>query len=193
MNGQDITPLLERVRTGDADARSRLWERVEREVRAIASHALRRENKAHRMETTAVVDEAYLRLFGEKAPAFEHREHLFGAVARIVAEILIGEARRRRRRPKPVDPDALLGVLDEAPTQTWTAEDFAAVDAAIDRLEEDPRHERKANVLRMQYFGGLSLEKIAELLELSRDSVKRDLRLGRAWIYRELTRRKGLG
>lgn len=168
-----VTELLERVRAGEKGARDELWERVEEEVRAIVSRRLRREAKAHRPDTTSVVDEVYRRLF-RNPPAFENRAHFFGSVARIVQQILIGEARLRKRRPKPIDPEKLHTIIADASGESLTRDDFDALEAVLARLEEKPRYTRKVAIFRMRLFGGLSPAEIAEKLKVSLDTVKKD-------------------
>jgi RNA polymerase sigma factor (TIGR02999 family) len=183
-----LTVLLNRIGAGDGQARWQLWARVAQEVRLIAESRLRTEAKAVRPTATSVVDETYLRLFKKGDPDFENRAHFFGAVAWIVQEILIGEARRRGRGRPFVPIEDLDAIVFEKPVGQWSQEDIDALKSALDRLAGDVRHTRKAAILRMHYIVGLPLEEIAGTLGVSRDTVKRDLRLGRAWLYHELTK-----
>lgn len=181
-----VTALLERVRAGEEKARSELWDRVEKEVRAIVRSRLRREAKSHRPDTTDIVGEIYCRLFRNGPPDFENRVHFFGSVARIVTQILIGEARRRKRRPKPIDPEKLETILVEASAESLTWDDFDALEEVLARFDEKPRYIRMVAIFRMRLFGGLSPAEIAEKLRVSLDTVKKDFKYVRARIMVEL-------
>ena len=179
-----ISALLERLRNGDETARRLLWAEVEASVRAIAAKRLRGE--AERFDTTSLVHETYLRLFGGSELPLESRAHFFGAVARAVQRVLIRRAESRRRRAQPVDPSALAEAVASASDGFAHAGELELLGAAIERLEEQPRHARKVEVLRLAYFAGRSTADIAAMLGVSVDTVQRDLRLARAWLAREL-------
>lgn len=181
---EGITALLARLRAGDSSARQLLWEEVERNVRAIAAQRLRRE--VERIDTTSLVHETYVRIFGGAELRLENRAHFFGAVARAMQQVLIRRAEDRRRRARPLDPDALASAIQSASASFEDAGELALLGAAMERLGERPRHARKVEVLRLHYFAGLPTSEIAGLFAISVDSVQRDLRLARAWLVREL-------
>jgi RNA polymerase sigma-70 factor (ECF subfamily) len=189
---QDLTCLLDAVGRGDDRAEEALLEVVYEELREIARAFMARERPDHTLQPTAVVHEAYLRLFEGGPPGWESRAHFFGTAARAMRRILVDHARCKvsskrggdRRRVELVEvPEA------EGPHP----EDVLSLDRALDRLEE--RDTTMARVVELRYFGGLSVKETARVLETSPRSVNRAWTAARAWLSRELdrTRRAGRG
>jgi RNA polymerase sigma factor (TIGR02999 family) len=155
------------------------------ELRRLARSAMRGEGEGHTLQTTALVHEAYVRLVGTDV-AWEGSGHFMRVAARAMRRILVDHARGRKRKKRgagqaPVSLDTLEGVL---PGSTGTA-DMIELDLALERLTE--LEERKAQVVELHYFGGLSYEEVAEALEISPATVHRDLRMARAWLFKELS------
>ena len=183
----DVSNLLRAWTGGDRTALEDLIPIVYRELRRLAHHYLRGEQPGHSLQTTALVHEAYLRLVDCKRMQWQNRAHFFALSGQLMRRILVENARRHNLKRGagiehiPLDEAAILGP-DRSP-------DLVALDAALNALGlVDPR---KVQVVEMRYFGGLSLEETAEVLNVSPITVKRDWSAARVWLYRELTGGKG--
>lgn len=187
---QEVTQLLRAWVEGDAGACDQLYRTVYDELRRLAHHYMHRENPGHTLQTTALVNEAYLRLAHSKDVDWKDRAHFFAVSANIMRRILIDEARARRaeRRGGNAEQVALDELIDipQAPTQ-----DLLALDEALNQLARVD--ERKTKVVELRYFGGLSVEETAHVLNVSPDTVLRDWRLAKAWLLRELNERNDHG
>lgn len=179
----DVTSLLQDWAGGDREALDRLIPLVYQELRRLARQRLRQERPDHTLVTTALVHEAYLRLVDIERVGFQSRAHFLAMASQAMRRVLVDHARRRDAakrgggaRPLPLE-DA-LHLADE------DAARFLELDEALRRLEGVD--ERQARILEQHYFGGLSIEEIGEAMDLSRSTVKRDLRFGRAWLATEL-------
>lgn len=178
-----ITLLLKGWSSGDQTAAEQVLPLVYEELRRIAARQLRRERDAHTLQATAIVHEAYLRLTGEAGLEWPSRAHFFAFAAHLIRRILVDYARRRNR--------AKRGGLHQEVTLTGMADlalekspDLVALDEALSSLEKvDPR---KAAVVELKFFAGLSLDEIAEQLGVSQETVSRDWRRARAWLYSAL-------
>jgi len=179
----DLTQLFERIEAGDDAARDALWERVFDEVRELAGREMRSETPGHTLQATALVGEVYLRLFRGEAVSWENRRHFFGTVARAMRRILVEHARRKRAQGH-----ALEGVVNnlDGGGQVDPHTDFEALDRALAKLEAEPRHVRKVQIVQLRYFAGRTVEEISELLDVSTATVKRDWKFARAWLFHEL-------
>lgn len=177
----DVTGLLAKWANGDQRALSDLTPIVYKELRQLAASYLRRESPGHTLQPTALVHEAYLRLVDQKDPRFENRSHFFGVAARLMRQILVDHARRRRagkRAGLSVSLEAIAGLGHER------ARDLLALDSSLDALEKlDPR---KGKAIELRYFAGLSMDEIAQVLQVSAVTVRRDLRMAEAWLQREI-------
>jgi RNA polymerase sigma factor (TIGR02999 family) len=179
----EVTALLHDWAAGDREALDRVMALVYDELRRLAQQRLRLERTDHTFSATALVNEAYLRLADIRRAGFEDRAHFLAMAARAMRRVLVDHARRRATRKRgggvrPVPLDAI------GPLAAEDSGRFLELDAALDRLEaEDPR---QARIIEQQYFVGLSIEEIADLLGISRSTVKRDLRAARAWLAAEL-------
>jgi RNA polymerase sigma-70 factor, ECF subfamily len=180
-NTHNVTALLARWAKGDNDALRDLTPIVYRELRLLAARYLRRERQGHTLQPTALVNEAYLRLVENKSPNWENRAHFFGVAARLMRQILVDHARRRH-----ADKRAALTVpLDEAVSfQFERGSDLVALDLGLQSLEK--LDQRKCKIVEMRYFAGLSMEEIAQTLELSAVTVRRDLRMAEAWLHNQM-------
>jgi RNA polymerase sigma-70 factor, ECF subfamily len=180
---QEVTQLLRAWGEGDASACDQLYRVVYSELRRLAHRYMHRENPGHTLQTTALVNEAYLRLAHSSDVDWKDRAHFFAVSANIMRRILIDEARARRAERRGGDAQQVtlddLVDIPQAPTQ-----DLLALDEALDRLARVD--ERKTKVVELRYFGGLSVEETAHVLKVSQDTVLRDWRLAKAWLLREL-------
>src|SRR4051812_34923746 len=181
----DVSQLLAAWADGDTHARDRLLPLVYGELRRLARRQLRRERAGCSLQSTDLVNEAYLRLVQQRDPGWRTRTHFLAMAARIMRRILVDRARRRRylkRGGDAVHLDLESGALvSPAPDM-----DVAALDEALQRLEHHDR--RKSAVVELRYFGGLTVEEISEFLGVSPITVKRDWSLAKAWLHREMTR-----
>jgi RNA polymerase sigma factor (TIGR02999 family) len=187
----EFTKLIKAWAGGDRTALDRLTPFIYTELRRLARHYMHGENPTSSLQTTALVHEAWLRLADVEDAVCEDRGHFFTMCASIMRHILVDAARRRcaarrggadHRRSAIAGPD-----LDNIPVNgSDHSRDFVALNDALTELAQiDPR---KAKVIELRFFGGLSVEETAEILEISPQSVMRDWRLARSWLMRELRR-----
>jgi RNA polymerase sigma factor (TIGR02999 family) len=175
----EITRLLDEWRAGDAGALDRLVPRVYTELRALAKRAMRRERAGHTLQPTALINETYLRLTGEEMPNFRNRSHFLGVAANLMRQILVDNARARLSAKRGAGGTRIP--LSQAPEgASEETADVLALHEALGRLDQfDPR---KARIIELHYFGGLTVDEVAEAAGLSPRSVARDLRLAKAWL-----------
>jgi RNA polymerase sigma factor (TIGR02999 family) len=178
-----MTDLLAAWSDGDREALDRLLPLVERELHNLAHRYMSRERQDHTLQTTALVNEAYLKLVGQTRVRWQNRAHFFAIAAQIMRRILIDHSRTRRYQKRgggapelPLEEAAVLS--DER------ASELIALDDALVALEKID--ERKARVVELRYFGGLSVEEAAEVLSVSADTVGREWRRARAFLLREI-------
>jgi RNA polymerase sigma factor (TIGR02999 family) len=177
----NVTELLALWAKGDVDALRELTPIVYKELRLIAASYLRKERQCHTLQPTALVNEAYLRLVDQRNPNWQDRAHFFGVAARLMRQILVDHARQRWAGKRA----ALTVPLNEAITlQKQRDPDLLALDLGLKALEKFDG--RKCKVIELRYFGGLSMQEIAEALNISPITVRRDLRLAEAWLHKEM-------
>jgi RNA polymerase sigma factor (TIGR02999 family) len=186
----DITVLLKRLAAGDELATERLAEAVYAELRRIAGRLMTRERRDHTLQATAIAGEAYVNLIEQRERNWQNRAHFFAVAAQSMRRLLVNYGRRTRalKRGGPHPPPA--SDLRGADTAS-SYEEILAVNEVLDRLAAlDPR---QARIVELRYFGGLTEEETAEVLQISTRTVKRDWAVARAWLYAELTRGTGNG
>jgi RNA polymerase sigma factor (TIGR02999 family) len=180
---EDITELLRRFRDGDSAAQSRLIEAVHGELRTMAARQMRRERQGATLQTTALLNEAYLKLCKVKSTDWQDRAHFFAVAARIMRQILTDHARKRLAGKHGGHFFDLP--LDEALVFTSPkSADLVALDEALDRLGE--KDERASRLVELRFFGGLSVDECAAVLKMSRRTVEREWSFARAWLRTEL-------
>lgn len=180
----EISQLLSAWTKGDAAARDRLVSIVYDELRRLAHRYMRGEREGHVLETTALVNEAYLRLIGLQDLQWRDRGHFFAIAATLMRRILVDDARSRGRDKR--GGGIALTAIDDRAAAPERAVDVVALDEALDRLAI--LDARQANVVELRFFGGLSIEETAQALEVSPATVKREWSTAKLWLYRELTR-----
>jgi RNA polymerase sigma-70 factor (ECF subfamily) len=179
----DLTELLSNWQQGDQQALAKLTPLVYDELRRIAHRYVQRERNGHTLETTALVNEAYLRLAGQKRISWQNRSHFFAFTAQVMRHILIDHA-RRRRYAKHGGAVAQVPLAEADLMSHERASELVALDEALKELAQlDPR---KSRVVELRYFGGLGLEETAEVLEVSVMTVRRDWRAAKAWLFRRM-------
>ena len=183
LSRKEVTMLLKAWNEGDPLAPDKLAPLIYAELRRLARRSMRRENPQHTLETGALINEAYLRLADWKNAKWENRAHFYGVAAQIMRRVLVDHARahayqKRGGGARPVALDeAVVASPDRAP-------DLIALDEALERLsKKDPR---KGKVVELRFFGGLSVEETAEVLNVSPFTVIRDWNFVKAWLSREL-------
>jgi RNA polymerase sigma factor (TIGR02999 family) len=177
-----VTRLLQSWRAGDEAALAALTPLVHRELQRIARHCMRRQRAHHSLEATALVHEAYLRLINTQQVNWQNRAHFLAIAARVMRRILVDFARARRAQKRGGD-SLRLSLHDELVTSD-KSQDLVALDDALQALAAV--HERKSRVVELRFFGGLSVEETAAVLDISPQTVMRDWKLARAWLRREL-------
>jgi RNA polymerase sigma factor (TIGR02999 family) len=179
----DITALLLSWGRGDEAALQQLIPLVHRELHQIARRCLKGERPGHTLQPTALVNEAYLRLVDVRRVSWHNRTHFLAMSARLMRRVLVDFARSRQYQKRG---GGVMNVsLDEAHgVSTERGQDLVALDEALTTLSA--LDERKARVIELRFFGGLTVEETAAVLDVSRDTVLRDWRLARAWLMREL-------
>jgi RNA polymerase sigma-70 factor, ECF subfamily len=182
----DVTNLLLRWSEGDRDALDRLIPLVYGELHRIAGRHLRAERQEHTLAPTALVNEVYLRLVIQRQVSWQNRTQFFGVAAQLMRRILVDHARRRQAQKRGASVAIVsLEAAGEVPA-TDGAADVLAIDGALERLAvHDPDH---ARIVELRFFAGLTVEEVAHLLDRSPRTIKREWRLARAWLYRELHR-----
>ena len=182
LTADNLTGLLVEWREGDQAALDRLMPLVYDQLRRIAHRYVQRERNGHTLQTSALVNEAYLRLADQKV-VWQNRAHFFAVTARVMRHILIDHARRRHYAKH--GGDARRVSIDEAAAMSLErAAELIALEEALDELAQ--LDQRKSQVVELRYFGGLSLEETAETLNVSLMTVRRDWRAAKAWLYRRL-------
>ena len=179
----EVTSLLAAWRAGDAAALDQLMPVVYDELRRLASSFIHRERSGHTLETAALVNEAYLRLAGRTHPRWNDRAHFFAVAATVMRRILVDHARGHGAAKRgygaaklPLDSDAVPVAVHDA--------QLIALDDALDALTTvDPR---KARIIELRFFGGLTIDETAELMHLSTATVVNETRLARAWLFDEI-------
>ena len=183
MPDQGITQLLQKWSTGDQEAAQRVLPLVYDELRRIASQQLRRERSDHTLQATAIVHEAYMRLDGQDGFHWPSREHFYAFAAHLIRRILVDYARHQKRQKRGGGMEKVT-LVEAVDLTTMKNLDLLAVDEALAALEAiDPR---KAAVVELRFFGGLTLDETAAQLGISAETVGREWRRAKAWLYKEL-------
>jgi len=187
--GGEVTEFLRAWSDGDRAALDSLTPIVYDELHRLARRYMRGERPGHSLQTSALVNEAYMRLVDYKGMQWQNRAHFFAVSAQLMRRILVDHARRHNLKR---GGDVLHVSLDETPMVGGErAADLVALDDAMNLLGKlDPR---KVRVVEMRFFGGLSVEETAEILKVSAVTVMRDWNTAKAWLYRELKARTGNG
>jgi RNA polymerase sigma-70 factor (ECF subfamily) len=180
---QELTLLLDDWKNGDPTALAKLTPLVYDELRRIAHRYAQRERNGHTLQTTALVNEAYLRLAGSEKPDWQNRSHFFSVTTQVMRHILIDHARRRRYHKHGGDAQQ-VSLAEAALMADERAAELVALDEALEELAR--LDQRKARVVELRYFGGLNLAATAETLGISQMTVRRDWRAAKAWLFLKL-------
>jgi len=183
----DVTRLLVDWQGGDKLALEELMPLVYRELRKVAASYIRQERRDHTLQPTALIHESYLRMVDQDMPKWQSRAHFFGIAARLMRQILVDYARQRRATKRGAEQ--IRVPLDSAAHSTLYSggERVLTLDAALTKLAT--LDQRKSRVLEMRVFGGMKLSDIATALEVSEPTIKRDMRMAKAWLRVEIGHR----
>jgi RNA polymerase sigma-70 factor (ECF subfamily) len=182
--GEDITSLLQAWRTGDQSALERLVPQVYAELHRLAQHYMANEQPDVTLQPTALVNELYLRLVEIRRIAWTDRTHFFAVCGRLMRRVLVDLARSRNSL-KRGGGTVQVPINDHVAMYPETAVDVVALDNALDRLAAFDT--RKSRVVELRFFGGLDVQETAAVLEVSEETVLRDWRLAKVWLFRELS------
>ena len=184
MSPQEVTQLLADWGKGDRSALDRLFPLVHSELRRIAQRQMNQERAGHTLQATALVNEAYLKLVGQQELEWQNRAHFFAVCAQMMRHILIDHA-RAHARDKRGGGAIQVSLNDVAALAEDQASYFLALDEALRLLESlDPQ---KGKIVELRYFGGLSIEETAEVLNISPRTVRREWQRSKAWLYRMIS------
>lgn len=185
MEQPEITQLLLAWRKGERSALDELIPLVQNELRRLARNYMRRQNAGHTLQTTALVNEAFLRLVDSNRVNWQDRNHFFAICAQLMRRILVDFARRKSSLKRGGER-VQVTLTDNVDAVDEKAAEVVALDDALERLAK--MNLRQSRIVELRYFGGLTEEQIAETLEISSRTVRRDWNIARAWLYRELNR-----
>ncbi|HSB10446.1 MAG TPA: sigma-70 family RNA polymerase sigma factor [Blastocatellia bacterium] len=181
---KEVTRLLVDWGNGDQAALDKLIPLVHDELRRLAGRYMRRESQGHTLQTSALVNEAYLRLVDQKSVQWQNRAHFFGVAAQLMRRILVDHARSRLRAKR--GGGAQMVSFVEPAVMSEEVADVIALNAALTELEElDPR---KSRIVEMKFFGGLTTEEVAEVLKVTPRTVEREWRKAKAWLHRAISK-----
>lgn len=179
----DITALLVDWSKGDRSALEKLLPLVERELHRLAHSYMRRENPDHTLQTTALINETYLRLIDQNKVEWQNRAHFFGIAAQLMRRILLNYA-RDQNRVKRGGGAVHVSLSNAAVMSSEKNEELMSLNDALERLADIDA--RKSKVVELRYFGGLSVDEAAEVLKVSPVTVMRDWQFAKAWLSREI-------
>lgn len=185
-NSQRITVLLNKWKEGNRDSYDELFRFVYDELRRRASRYLKNERTGHTLQTTALVNEVYVKLLDKDEIEWTDRNHFFAIASQAMRRILVDYARTRKRKKRGGEQENLP--LDEArqiSLNNNNSIDLVALDEALNKLAKFD--ERQAKVVELKYFGGLTLDETAEVLNISRETVKRDWSISKTWLRHQLS------
>jgi len=186
--GPDLTLALRALGSGRGEAAEMLLPALVSELRAVARAYLGAQSASHTLQPTALVNEVFLKLFGSEAlGSVRDRAHFFALAARAMRQILIDHARARRAAKRAGDADAQLTIGDALGLGVANADDLLDVDAALSELAR--LDERQARLVELRFFGGLEVEEVAAVLDVSVSTVEREWRAARAWLGRRMQNR----
>ncbi len=187
-SSKQITRLLAEWERGDPDALDALTPAVYGELHRIAHRYMRRERPDHTLQTSALINEAYIRLIDQREAHWQNRAHFFAIASKLMRRVLVDHARAKRYAKRGGNP-VQVSLDEEMATSENQGPDLVALDDALKDLEAmDPR---KSRIVEMRFFGGVSLEEAAEAMAISVPTVEREWRFARAWLRRAITSGRG--
>lgn len=185
MEEQPLRELIVKWRAGDEQALNDLLPLIYEELRGVARRHLRRQRAAHTLQTTALIHEAYLRIAGVGSQ-IQDRQHFVALASRVMRQVLVDYARRRIAGKRQAGMRVTLS--EAADVSSGTDVDVVAIDEALQRLAQS--NEQQARIVELRFFGGLSIEETARVLQISEATVSRAWTVARTWLYSELARER---
>jgi len=183
LDSEIVTALLQQWHLGDRETLGRVLPLVYDELRSIARAYMSHERPGHTLSVTGLVHEAFLRLSGQGSETWRNRQHFYGIAARLMRQVLVDYARYHGARKRDAEVVASgLGPAAEGPG--FLEADYVTLDGCLSRLEK--LNGRRAEIVELRYFGGLTISEIAEAKDLSPSMVKKELTVARAWLYRQI-------
>jgi RNA polymerase sigma factor (TIGR02999 family) len=184
-HSQAITFLLAELKKGNKDAEQQLIPLIYQELHRLARHYMRGEREDHTLQTSALLNEAYMRLAGVQNVDWKNRAHFYGTAAHVMRRILVDHARTRnaQKRGGAAEKVSLENAFVYTDAQSWQV---VAVHEALSKLEK--WDERQCRIVELRFFAGLNIEETAEALALSPTTVKREFQMAKAWLYGELSK-----
>lgn len=183
LSGRSVTALLELARSGDREALPQLVAALNNELRNLAGAYMRRERKGHTLQTTALVNEAFLKLVDQTHAQWQDRRHFFAAAAQAMRRILLQYARDHGRQKRGGGRQKIQ-FSDDLVQISEPDIDLLALDEAMKELEAFDQ--QKAKLVELRYFAGLTIQEAAEILEISQATLKREWQVAKAWLYRKM-------
>lgn len=180
----EFTRIINAIEQGDLQATEKLLPLVYEELRVLAAQKMAQEKPGHTLQATALVHEAYIRLLGSEAQNWSSRTHFFAAAAEAMRRILVDSARRKKSLKRGGEHQRVNLESGDLAIEGPSG-DIVALDEALGKLEESDKV--KADLIKLRYFAGLTLEQAAEALDLSLTTAKRHWRYARAWLYNRIT------
>lgn len=180
----DVTAVLSRWSAGEEEAVERLLPLVYEELRKLARSSLRNERPGHTLQPTALVHEAYLRLADQVPATLKDRHHFFGIMARVMRQVLVDSARRHGADKRGADVFR-VSISEGVQVADQRREDLIRLDDALEHLRRVD--ERKAEIIELRFFGGLTIDECAELMDLSAPTIVNETRFARAWLHKEMS------
>jgi RNA polymerase sigma factor (TIGR02999 family) len=187
----DVTLLLKRLGAGDRDAVDQLVPLLYNELRRLAAYYLRQERSNHTLQATALVHEAYLRMIDQRAVEWKNRSHFFGVAAQVMRRILVDCARKHKALKRGGSSLPTVSLDEAVVLCEENAAELVALDGLLTRLTA--LDAQQGRVVELRFFGGLSVEETAQLMQLSPATVKREWAMAKAWLARELRRADARG
>lgn len=186
----EVTQILQQIDTGDSSAADRLLPLIYNELRKLAAARLKQENPGHTLQATALVHEVYLKLVDrEQQKSWQSRGHFFSAAAEAMRQILLDAARRKKRLKRGGGHVVQLEFPEEVAEAPGIQEDVLTLSDALDKLAQ--KDARKAELVKLRYFAGLTIEQAAAALGIGVSTADRDWSYARLWLYREMTEGTG--
>ncbi len=188
---ENATTLLGAASSGDQEARRKLFSVLYEELHSLAHAAMSNENPGHILQTTALIHETYLRLVKSSDVSWRDRSHFFTVAARAMRRILVSEARSRKAAKrgegrKPVSLHSLENVVSGSTPAVFPFEHFEELDRALEKLGACDGYSRMCTIVELRFFAGLTHEEVAEVLGISKGTVRRDWEFAKVWLHQEL-------
>jgi RNA polymerase sigma-70 factor (ECF subfamily) len=180
----DVSSVLAEIAAGEDDATERLMPLVYDQMRQIAQRLLRHESPGHTLQPTALVNEAFLRLAGKNNIDWQGKTHFFAIGAKVMRRVLVDHARGKRAQKRGGE-QCRIPLSDELCVSNRNDEDVLAIEEALEKLED--LDARQAKVVELRFYGGLTVEEVAEALGVSKRTIESDWTMVRAWLRRELS------